>query len=70
MNAATDVIENVTLMHCPPERRVRVNIPLRVFGEEVSPGLKAGGRINWIRRAVSCIAHGNAIPQEFEVDVR
>ena len=27
--ADTDAIENVTLIHCPPERIVRVNVPVK-----------------------------------------
>lgn len=30
MTADTDAIENVTLMYCPPERVVRVDVPLKV----------------------------------------
>lgn len=69
LTAATDEIENVTLLHCPPERKVRVNIPLKVYGEELSPGLKAGGRINWIERTIPCIARGDSIPEKFEVNI-
>lgn len=29
-NAVTDVVENVTFLHCPPERRILVHIPVRV----------------------------------------
>lgn len=70
MTAATDAIENVTLIHCPPDRRVRVNVPLKIYGEEVCPGLKAGGRINWIQRTIACSARGDAVPKGFEVDIR
>jgi large subunit ribosomal protein L25 len=69
MNAATDEIENITLMYCPPDRRVRVKVPLKVYGEEVCPGLKAGGRINWISRTIACVARGDQVPEGFEVDV-
>ena len=67
--ADTDLIENVTLMHCPPERQVRVNVPLVVRGEELCPGLKAGGRINWIKRTIPVLARGDGIPAAFEVDI-
>lgn len=30
MNAATDLVENVTFMYCPPERTVQVAVPVRV----------------------------------------
>lgn len=42
----------------------------QVYGEEVCPGLKAGGKINWIRRTIPCVAPGARIPKGFEVDVR
>lgn len=69
MTADTDAIENVTLIHCPPERVVRVDIPLKVFGEELCPGIKAGGRVNWIKRTVPCSAPGNRIPSHFELNI-
>ena len=69
IDAVTDEIENVTFIHCPPDRRVKVNVPLHVYGEESCPGLKAGGRINWISRTIPIIASGHAVPSKFEVDV-
>lgn len=69
MAADTDAIENVTFIQCPPERHVRVNVPLKVIGDDVSPGIKAGGRINWIRRTIPCLARGDSIPREFVVDI-
>lgn len=69
LNAATDEIENVTFVHCPPDRKVRVNVPLRVYGEEVCPGLKQGGRVNWIARTIPCVSLGDGVPSAFEVDI-
>ncbi len=43
---------------------------LQVIGEDISPGIKAGGRINWIRRTIPCLARGDSIPQDFTVDIR
>lgn len=42
----------------------------QVFGDEVCPGIKAGGRINWIKRTIPCAAPGDRIPRKFEVDIR
>lgn len=36
MQADTDAIENVTFIYCPPERQVRVDVPLKV-SKVVSP---------------------------------
>ena len=41
-----------------------------MIGDDVSPGIKAGGRINWIRRTIPCLARGDSIPREFVVDIR
>lgn len=30
VNSVSDAIENVTLMYCPPDRRVQVEVPLKV----------------------------------------
>uniref|UniRef100_A0A1D1ZRU9 Uncharacterized protein n=1 Tax=Auxenochlorella protothecoides TaxID=3075 RepID=A0A1D1ZRU9_AUXPR len=69
ITADTDVVENVTLIHCPPDRHVKVAVPIQIFGEEVCPGLKAGGRINHISRKVRVLARGDSIPESFELNV-
>lgn len=69
MTAASGAVENVTLLHCPPDRRVKLQVPLKAFGFEICPGLKAGGRINWITRTIACTAMGSGIPSSFEVDI-
>ena len=33
VNSVSDAIENVTLMYCPPDRRVKVEVPLKVCGQ-------------------------------------
>lgn len=63
--------ENVTMIAFSSGRHVRVDVPLKLFGKEVSPGIKAGGRVNWIRRTVPCMVSGtDQIPECFEVDIR
>ncbi|EFN51725.1 hypothetical protein CHLNCDRAFT_139900 [Chlorella variabilis] len=69
MTSTTDAVENVTFVFCPPERQVRVEVPLKVIGEDVSPGIKGGGRVNWIRRTIPCLARGDSIPRDFTVDI-
>lgn len=69
VNAVSDMVENVTLLHCPPDRRVLVDIPIRVIGEEVSPGIRRGGNVNKVMRTVRCSCPGDAIPPHFVVNV-
>lgn len=70
MTSSTGELENATLLYTPPERRVKVNVPLKIWGKEVCPGLKAGGHINYMKRAVPCICPGDNVPTSFEVDIR
>jgi len=70
--AATAEPENVTFIDFHPSRKVKVDVPLRTFGKEASPGIRAGGRVNWIRRTVPCLVDASAahaVPGYFEVDI-
>ena len=70
VTAATAEAENVTLIGFPSDRSVKVNVPLKTFGREVSPGIRAGGRVNWIRRTIPCLVQGSvSVPEFFEVDI-
>ncbi|MCA3636838.1 MAG: 50S ribosomal protein L25, partial [Methylobacterium sp.] len=48
---------------------VRVEIPVHITGQEVSPGLKGGGSLNLVRHAVELIVPADAIPEAITVDV-
>ena len=70
VTAATAEAENVTLIGFSNDRTVKVDVPLKTFGREVSPGIRAGGRVNWIRRTIPCLVEGSvSVPQFFEVDI-
>ncbi|MGB3271307.1 MAG: 50S ribosomal protein L25/general stress protein Ctc, partial [Xanthobacteraceae bacterium] len=49
--------------------KIRVSVPLRVRGAEVSPGVKRGGTVNIVAHAVELEADPDHIPQFIEVDV-
>lgn len=62
----------VRFIHLRPDRKVKVDVPLRTFGREASPGIRAGGRVNWIRRTVPCLVTYSeevGVPGCFEVDI-
>ncbi|KAK9830048.1 hypothetical protein WJX72_009413 [[Myrmecia] bisecta] len=69
INSVTDRVENVTLMHCPAERLVRMEVPVMVVGDDVSPGVKRGGFANLTRRFIKMLCPGDSIPPVMEVDV-
>lgn len=48
---------------------VRVEVPVHVVGQEVSPGLKAGGALNLVRHTVEFNVPADKIPEFIEIDV-
>lgn len=46
-----------------------IMIPIHFFGEEVSPGIKAGGILNVVRHEVEFSCPANAIPESIEIDI-
>ncbi|KAA6423524.1 MAG: 50S ribosomal [Trebouxia sp. A1-2] len=69
INSVSNVVENITFMHCPPGRKITVPIPVEVIGEDACPGVKQNGFPYLIRRSVECLCPGDAIPAAIEVDV-
>ncbi|SHJ15384.1 large subunit ribosomal protein L25 [Roseomonas rosea] len=50
-------------------QHIRVKVPVVLLGEEVSPGIKAGGVANLVRRDLEVMADPDNVPERFEVDV-
>ena len=69
VTASSGEPENVTMISFYPGRKVKINVPLKTFGSEVSPGIKSGGRVNWIRRTIPCLVSSGQVPTHFEVDI-
>ena len=49
--------------------RVRVMVPVRFLNEGISPGMKAGGVLNVVRREIEVMADPENVPEFFEVDL-
>ena len=62
MDGVSNAIEAVAFLRCPPDARVKVDVPLFVVGEDASPGLRKGGTINTMRRKIRCFCLGSAVP--------
>jgi len=50
-------------------QKIRVRVPVILLGEDVSPGIKAGGVANLVRRDLEVMADPDAVPERFEVDI-
>ncbi len=49
--------------------RIRVKIAVHFLNEDTSPGIKAGGVLNAVRREVEVLADPDNVPEFFEVDL-
>ena len=62
MDGVSNAVEAVAFLRCPPDARVKVEVPLFVVGEDASPGLRKGGTVNTMRRKVRLFCLGNCVP--------
>jgi large subunit ribosomal protein L25 len=52
-----------------PASQVNVNVVVKVVGDELSPGIKAGGVIQMIESELEVVCRADAIPEEITVDI-
>src|SRR5262249_48730927 len=65
----TDIIEHADFLKVTPGEKIRVAIPVRVTGQDKSPGIKKGGALNIVRHEIEFYALPDNIPEFITVDV-
>ncbi len=65
----TDRPLHVDFQRLAAGQHIRVTVPVTFLNEATSPGLKAGGVLNLVRRAVEVFADPDAVPEKFEIDL-
>jgi large subunit ribosomal protein L25 len=65
----TDRPVHVDFQRLAPGARIRIRVPVVFLHEETSPGLKAGGMLNVVRREVEVLAEPDKVPEKFEIDL-
>ena len=60
---------HVDFQRLSPGARVKMRVPVHVLNEETCPGLKAGGTLNVVRRALEVLVAPDAVPEIFEIDL-
>jgi large subunit ribosomal protein L25 len=65
----TDRPVHVDFQRVAPGARIRIRVPVTFLNEETSPGLKAGGVLNVVRREVEVLAEPDKVPEKFEIDL-
>lgn len=69
-NPVTDMIEHVDFIGVEAGSTLRVNVPVKVTGQERSVGLKRGGVFNIVRHEIEFICLPEAIPTHIEVNIQ
>ena len=65
----TDRPLHVDFQRLAPGARIRVKVPVSFINDETSPGIKAGGVLNVVRREVEVMADVDAVPEGFVIDL-
>jgi large subunit ribosomal protein L25 len=65
----TDRPVHVDFQRVAPGARIRVRVPVVFLHEDTSPGLKAGGVLNVVRREVEVMVEPDKVPDHFEIDL-
>jgi large subunit ribosomal protein L25 len=50
-------------------QQIKIAVPIHFTGQDVSPGLKRGGTINYVRHDIDVECHADQIPEDLKFDI-
>lgn len=68
-NPVTDMIEHVDFIKVEKGVALRVNVPVKIVGQEKAMGIKRGGVLNVVRHEIEFFCAPDSIPTYLEVNV-
>ena len=68
-NPVSDVIEHVDFIKVEKGVALRVNVPVKIVGQDKAMGLKRGGVLNVVRHEIEFFSAPESIPAHIDVDV-
>ena len=69
LHPVTDVPEHVDFLRVSSSTKISVEVPVEFTGEDVSPGLRAGGVLNVVRYSVEVSCTPDLIPSNLVIDL-
>ena len=69
IGALSQQVENITMLACGEGIDVSVDVPVRVLGNEASPGIKKGGYLNLVQKTLKMRCPSLHVPGGIEVDI-
>ena len=64
-----DTPQHIDFYRVTAKSIIEVEVPVNFIGEEVSPGMKAGGALNVVRYAIEVKCPAGEIPENIDVDI-
>ncbi len=69
-NPVTDMIEHVDFIKVEKGTALRVQVPIKITGQERAVGLKRGGVMNVVRHEIEFFCAPDAIPSHIEINIQ
>ncbi len=69
LHPVTDLPLHIDFLRAEAGARIEVEVPVVFVGQEQCPGLRRGGVLNIVRRAIEVECPIDAIPEQIEVDL-
>ncbi len=69
LHPVTDLPLHIDFLRAEAGARIEVEVPVEFVGQEQCPGLRRGGVLNIVRRAIELECPIDAIPERIEVDL-
>lgn len=68
LDVVRDTPLHVDFLRLKPGSTLRVDVPVKVIGAEVSPGIKLGGTLNIVRHTIELRVPADNIPESLTID--
>ena len=65
----TDTLIHFDLLRVQKNTKVTVEVPVEFLNQDICPGLKQGGVLNYVRRGIELICNANNIPNVLKFDL-
>jgi large subunit ribosomal protein L25 len=69
MHPVNDEPMHFDLYRVDAHQQIKIAVPIHFTGQDVSPGLKRGGTINYVRHDIEVECHADEIPEDLKFDI-
>lgn len=69
LTEATQFSKLTSLHRCSRSEKLDIPLSLQIYGEDISPGIKKGGFVRYVRWTIKCRCTVPHIPSEIPLDV-